>query len=247
MGVPAFGSFSYTTQPSYASDPSKAADVRKLLAELQLPEVESSLELFGWLRRRFVPSCHTLEPIDDAQTQFVGFLKHSTLDGTAHANRDCVVVYLGSGSVPQKTVEHVVATAFAHTEIDVYVAGAHEHRQDGRVHFAPRFDFSELLPRARCFVHHGGQNSTMDALIYGTPQVIVPGRVFERIYNAQSIERAGAGLATEHFTADGLASAVRRVEEEGSFTEATDRLRAELASLGGADAIVEEVEGHLVR
>ena len=53
------------------------------------------------------------------------------------------------------------------------VAGCDSERVEGAMHFAPRFDFSQLLRRARCFIHHGGQNSTMDAFAYGAPQVIV--------------------------------------------------------------------------
>ena len=66
-------------------------------------------------------------------------------------------------------VERVVGDALGGVGCDVYVAGCQAERQEGRVHFAPRFVFSELLPRARCFVHHGGQNSTMDALAHAVP------------------------------------------------------------------------------
>ncbi|MBO4365882.1 MAG: glycosyltransferase family 1 protein [Eggerthellaceae bacterium] len=244
VGIPVFGSFSYTTQVSFACNPEKAGGIRKLIGELGLPEVESSLNLFGWLDHRFVPSCRSLEPIDDPNTQFVGFVKHPSIAPTA--KRDCVVIYLGSGSVPDGTIERAVVGAFSNTDIDVFVAGAHKQHERGNIHFSPRFDFSELLPRARCFVHHGGQNSTMDALAYETPQVIVPGRIFERIYNAQSIERAGAGIMLDRFTAKDLAEAVRRMDEDSSFTHAAKSLRAELASLGGANAIVRRVEENLM-
>lgn len=241
VDVPVFGSFSYTTQTSYASNPRKADGLRKLLGELRLPNVESSLELFDWLECKFVPSCPTLEPIDDASVKFVGFLSEPPERPTTV--RDCVVVYLGSGSVPQRDIERAVATAFAGSGIDVYVAGSPDEHQEGTVHFAPRFDFSELLPRARCFVHHGGQNSVMDALRYGAPQVIVPGRVFERRYNASSIARAGAGIVLDRFDAAALLSAYERLASDRSYEEAADALRAELSSLGGTSAIVERIVG----
>lgn len=235
VGVPVYGSFSYTTQVSYANDPGKAQGLRKLVGEMCLPEVKSSLELFGWLERRFVPSCRTLEPIDDQGTRFVGFLKEPP--ALADGERDCIVVYLGSGSVPQGVLERAVIDAFSAAEDEVFVAGVQDERTEGNVRFAPRFDFSQLLPRARCFVHHGGQNSTMDALSYGVPQVIVPGRIFERLYNAQSIERAGAGVMLDRFDGQHLAGSVRRVTDDPSFRNAAESLYAELASLGGADSI----------
>ena len=243
LGVPVFGSFSFTTQATFASDPSKAKGVRKLLSELGLPQVTSSLELFGWLDRRFVPSCRELEPIEpieDDAVEFVGFLRD--VPDLGSAARDCAVVYLGAGSVPQRQVERIVSAALADFECTVYVAGCGAERREGNVCFAPRFDFSQLLPRARCFVHHGGQNSTMDAIAYAVPQVIVPGRVFERLYNAESIERVGAGVMLGSFEAEALRDACRRVADDGSFAESTLSVRRSLASAGGAARIVRAVE-----
>ena len=243
VGLPIYGSFSFTTQTSYASNPGKAGGLRKLLHDIGLPDVESSLEVFDWLDRRFVPSCAELEPIEDDRTTFVGFLRDLSEGG--EGPRDCVLVYLGAGSVPQRRIEQVVMAAFDAFDGDVYVAGCPDEHSDRNVRFAPRFDFAELLPRARCFVHHGGQNSTMDALAYGAPQVIVPGRVFERIYNADSIERVGAGVKLESFDADALRAACRRVVEDGSFAEAASRVRRTLASGGGASEIVSAIEREL--
>lgn len=239
-GIPVFGSFSYTTQTSFACTPIKAGGIRKLLGELGLPDVESSLDLFGWLDRRFVPSCQALEPIDDRDTEFVGFLEQPP--EASDVKRDCLVIYLGSGSVPQSTIERVVLDAFAESDLDVYVAGARGTRKEANIRFAPRFDFPKLLPRALCFVHHGGQNSMMDALAHGVPQVIVPGPVFERAYNAGSIERAGAGIGIDRFDAEALSNACRNVIADHSFAATAQSLRGELASLGGAGRVVRKVE-----
>ena len=243
LGVPAFGSFSFPTQASYASDPGKAKGIRKLLREIELPEVTSALELFDWLERRFVPSCRELEPLEGERVEFVGFLREPP--EPAKAARDCTLVYLGTGSVPQRHIEGVVAQALRDCEGDVFVAGCKDERREGNLHFAPRFDFSQLLPRARCFVHHGGQNSTMDALAYAVPQIVVPGRVFERIYNAESIERAGAGVKLESFNPDALREACQRVTTSPSFTEASETLRQTLIECGGSERIVLTVERSL--
>ena len=239
LGMPVFGSFSYTTQTSFASDPGKSGGVRKLLQELGLPVVESSLDLFGWLDRRFVPSCHELEPFEDEKTEFVGFLRNAPDAG--NATRDCIVVYLGAGSVPQRTIERTVAAAFGNFGGEVYVAGCQGDRREGNVQFAKRFDFSTLLPRARCFVHHGGQNSTMDAFRYATPQVIVPGRVFERAYNAESVQRAGAGAKLESFNPESLRNACQHVAESPAIAEASLAICASLTSAGGAARIVSSI------
>lgn len=245
LGVPAFGSFSFTTQVSYASDIGKAGGVRKLVDDLGLPGIVSSLELFDWLDVRFVPSSYELEPIEREGVEFVGFLREPPkLEGT---ERDCILVYLGAGSVPQGRVERVVVDALGGCGCDVYVAGCGEERSEGSVHFAPRFDFAELLPQACCFVHHGGQNSTMDAIANAVPQVIVPGRVFERIYNAESVQGAGAGLKLDSFDANALKGACQRVMAEEAFFESAAKLHRSLASGGGAARIVSVVESRLAR
>ena len=240
LNLPLFGSFSYTTQASYASNPRKAQGVRNLLRELGLPNMESSLDLFDWLDRRFVPSIPELEPIEDDAVDFVGFLRQTPEIG--NSKRDCIVVYLGAGSVPQRAIESTVEAAFHDFEGNVFVAGCQPESQEGNLHFAPRFNFQEYLPRARCFVHHGGQNSTADAFAYGTPQIIVPGRVFERIFNAESVERVGAGIKLDSFDSASIKTAYRRIAEDPSFVEASQTIRESLVAAGGAERIVSSVE-----
>ena len=240
LDVPVFGSFSFTTQTSYASEPSKAEGVRKLQRELGLSDIDSALDLFGWLNLRFVPSCRELEPIEDEGVEFIGFLREPP--ALTNDKRDRVLVYLGSGSVPQRQIERAVVTALGNFEGDVYVANCPHERREGNVHFAPRFDFAQLLPHTYCFVHHGGQNSTMDALSYAVPQVVVPGRVFERIYNAESVERIGAGVKLTSFDAESLGEACSRVISDPSFVESSLKVRQSLAAGGGAARIVAAVE-----
>lgn len=240
LGLPVCGSFSYTTQASFACDPRKAKGVRKLLREVGLPEVNSALELFSWLERRFVPSCYELEPIDDGKTEFVGFMRETP--AMEDVKRDCIIAYLGTGSVPQRTVERTIVAALGDFGCDVYVAGCEAQRQEGSVQFAPRFEFGELLTRACCFVHHGGQNSTMDAFAHGVPQIIVPGRVFERMYNAESVERAGAGIRLRTFDAGALRDACERVVATPSFSTESNAIRRTLVECGGTKRIVSSVE-----
>ena len=107
---------------------------------------------------------------------------------------------------------------------------------------APRFDFAELVPRSRVFVHHGGQNSMMDALSHEVPQLIVPGRVFERQFNAEAVENARCGLTARKPKPALIARASRALLDEPALTSGIRGLREELSSLGGAARIVREVE-----
>ena len=242
-GVPCVGSGSQPTTASYASHPRKSAGIRRLLREMGMPAPASSLTVLEGMRRRFVPSCPTLEPRAGERAVYCGFLDESP--ALPAKNRDCALVYLGAGSVPAGVAVCAGRELAEVLGCDVYVAGAPEATQvsDGHtVTCAPRFDFAELLPRARIFVHHGGQNSMMDALSHEVPQLIVPGRVFERQFNAEAVESARCGLTVHAPKPALIARAARRLVDEPALTSGIRGVRAELCSLGGGARIVREVE-----
>ena len=242
-GIPCVGSGSQPTTPSYASNPRKSAGIRRLLREMGIPAPASSLTILEGMRHRFIPSCPTLEPRAGERAVYCGFLDEPpALTATP---RDCALVYLGAGSVPEGVAVRAGRELARALECDVFVAGAPEVTQVSGGHTvrcAPRFDVAELLARAQVFVHHGGQNSMMDALSYAIPQVIVPGRVFERQFNAEAVESACCGLTVRAPKPALIARAARRLIDEPALASGIRGLREELTSLGGAARIVREVE-----
>lgn len=242
-GIPCVGSASQPTTASYASNPRKSAGIRRLLREMGMPAPASSLTIFEGMRRRFIPSCPTLEPRAGERAVYCGFLDEPP--ALTPTRRDCALVYFGAGSVPAGVAVRAGRELAEVLSCDVYVAGVSEAVQAVGVHkvtCAPRFDVAELLPRTRVFVHHGGQNSMMDALSYEVPQVIVPGRVFERQFNAEAVENARCGLAVREPKPALIARAARALVDESALASGIRGLRAELSSLGGAARIVREVE-----
>ena len=244
-GIPCVGSGSQPTTAAYASNPRKSAGIRRLLREMGMLAPASSLTILEGMKRRFIPSCPSLEPEAGERAIYCGFLGEvSKLD--AHgSDRDCAVVYLGSGSVPAGVAVRVGRKISSALGCDVYVAGVPEvvYAAAGhKVHCAPRLNFAELLPRARVMVHHGGQNSMMDALAYEVPQVVVPGRVFERQFNADAVERTRCGLSVRAPKPGLIAEAALRLVNEVALSGGLARLRDELSALGGTERIVSEVE-----
>lgn len=242
-GIPCVGSASQPTTASYASNPRKSAGIRRLLREMGMPAPASSLTIFEGMRRRFIPSCPTLEPRAGERAVYCGFLDEPP--ALPAKNRDCALVYLGAGSVTAGVAVRAGRELAEALGCDVYVAGAPEAVQVSGGHTvtcSPRFDFAELLPRARVFVHHGGQNSMMDALSHEVPQLIVPGRVFERQFNAEAVENARCGLTARKPKPALIARAARALLDEHALTSGVRGLREELSSLGGAARIVREVE-----
>ena len=244
-GIPCVGSGSQPTTAAYASNPRKSAGIRRLLREMGMPAPASSLTILEGMKRRFIPSCPSLEPRAGERAVYCGFLGEVPKVDSHSADRDCAVVYLGSGSVPAGVAVRVGRQISSALGCDVYVAGVPEavYAAAGhKVHCAPRLNFAELLPRARIFVHHGGQNSMMDALAYQAPQVVVPGRVFERQFNADAVERTCCGLSVRAPKPALIAEAAQRLVDETSLSGGLARLRDELSALGGTERIVSEVE-----
>ena len=242
-GILCVGSGSQPTTASYASNPRKSAGIRRLLREMGMPAPASSLTILEGMRRRFIPSCPTLEPRAGERAVYCGFLDEPP--ALTAMPRDCALVYLGAGSVPAGVAVRAGRELAEVLSCDVYVAGVSEAVQavgDHEVTCAPRFDVAELLPRTRVFVHHGGQNSMMDALSYEVPQVIVPGRVFERQFNAEAVENVRCGLTVRASQPALIARAARTLVDEPALTSGIRGLRAELSSLGGTKRIVREVE-----
>ena len=242
-GIPCVGSGSQPTTASYASNPRKSAGIRRLLREMGMPAPASSLSILEGMVRRFIPSCPTLEPRAGERAVYCGFVDEPP--ALTPTPRDCALVYLGAGSVPAGVAVRAGRELADALGCDVFVAGASEAVHavgDHEVTCAPRFDVADLLPRARVFVHHGGQNSMMDALSYAVPQVIVPGRVFERQFNAEAVENARCGLTVRASRPALIARAARTLVDEPTLTSGIRGLRAELSSLGGTKRIVREVE-----
>ena len=242
-GIPCVGSGSQPTTLSYASNPRKSAGIRRLLREMGMPAPASSLTILEGMKRRFIPSCPTLEPRAGKRAIYCGFLNEPP--ALTAAPRDCAVVYLGAGSVPAGMAMRVGRQLSSALGCDAYVAGVPEavYAAAGReVHCAPRLNFAELLPRARVMVHHGGQNSMMDALAYEVPQVVVPGRVFERQFNAEAVERTRCGLSVRAPKPALIAEAALRLVDEPALTSGIRGVRDELSALGGTGRIVREVE-----
>lgn len=242
---PVLASYSFPAQAAYAASPQFAKGFNKILREIGQPMVCSALDLFMRADGRIIPSSYMLEPVNGDKCLFVGpFKKIPTFQASEHKN--CILAYMGNGTVSKERIRKVISETFGSTQYEVYLAGMSEQENYGNIHLAPRFNFSELLPKAAIYINHGGQNSMMDGFIYGVPQLICPGKVFERKYNAESVEKNGAGIIIDlpEFRAATVSSAVERLVSDNSFHNNAVRLARSLSSLGGAAAVADYISSH---
>lgn len=237
-----FISASYPTQYDKNTKSKHKRQVNKILKELNLPTVNSTLELFDWADKKFIPSCHKLEPFQSKKVIFCGAWKNITPKEKNKKNK--ILVYMGNGTISQRKMVKEITKAFQNTKYEIYIAGKNLKKQENKnIHIDKRFNFQELFPSTILFINHGGQNSMTDALIYGIPQIICPGKIFERKYNAESIEKNKAGITLSHkkFKAKQIKETANTIIKNSEYKNNAQKIGKELLSLGGIENIIKNI------
>ena len=236
-----FTTVSYPTQPEYAASLKLAKGVNRYMKEKGLPQVNSALELFDWADECFCPSIHELEPIEKENVTFCGSLKKASI---SEQLRNKIVVYMGNGTISAAMTEKEISKAFRGSEYEVYIASKYmKVKNKGNIHIAPYWNFNEILEEAVLFINHGGQNSVVDGLIHGVPQMIVPGKVFERRYNAVSVVKNKAGIIIPYrqFRADVIHSKANKVIASEMLRKNAVELGKKLGAQGGVEVIIKHI------
>ena len=247
-----FASISYPTQTEYSSSPKHAKGLKKFLKENSLPDVYSALDLFKWADKSFVPSIYELEPIENDNVTFCGTWKDVNLENSSNDDnlndsknsKNIILVYMGNGTISPKKMMNEIKNAFVGTDYEVYIASLGLEKQEyENIHVDKRWDFSKLLNSAVLFINHGGQNSMIDGLIYGVPQLICPGRVFERIYNGKSVENLGAAkvLNINEFKSEIIRAESEKLINDNGFRENSKFIGDKLKSFGGIECILDAI------
>lgn len=260
QALPLAVSHSFPTQASYASNPARSMALRSFLEERGLPHVTSALELFEWADLRVIPSIPALEPVTGRNVLFCGPFSPIEARRTDsqeqpnsqnsarvpnHPEHRRVVAYVGNGGLSPKRLYATLHQMSQNTGAEVFLASASLDKEEGNLfHVAPRFDFSRLLPRATLFLNHGGQNSIMDGIACGVPQLCVPGHVFERRFNAESVKQNGCAMIVEDkdLNVGALEHALYVMETDNTYHKRALALRDELAKYDGVHTVVNKME-----
>jgi len=207
---------------------------------------------------KIIPSIPELEDTDDTEDDvcFVGHLLGDLQVGQKfepQTGKRCVFVYSGSGSITLTRLEQVLPQVFpAGGQVQCLVGAqtVESEYQLGGVEFKRYVPAESVLPHCDWTICHGGQNTIIQSLRAGVPLIIFPGPIFERRYNAQKVERAGAGVMGEldQFSPDWLEGVM---QHQKAYAEKARDLKKKILSLGGAHAAVKRMEewlsGHAAR
>jgi len=234
--------YSYPVQTSFAKNPEYSKGVREFLKENNLPPIKSALELFDWADLKIVPSSYELEPMDGENIVFTGPFDAPSI-GKFEANKNKILVYMGFGTIsPHTMIENLTKVQ---TDYEFYIATRQvKPYRKNNITVDERFDFSKLMPEALAYINHGGQNSVMTGLMYGVPQIVYPGNVFERKYNADSLVHLHAGVKLEKngFTAKRIGNVVDEFKKNPTYAENAKKAGEQLLNLGGVKTTVKAIE-----
>ena len=170
------------------------------------PRTVSEL-FFGPQVLKIIPSIPELDDTnpDRSDVVYVGQLIGAIQmpDGTAfqlEPDRRYVFAYLGSGSLSLDMLRKVLPQAFpVESKTTCLVGSQNISRPEtiGNVQFLPYINTQVVLPHCDWTLCHGGQNTVIQSLMNSVPLMIFPGSIFERRYNANKVQAAGAGWIGE--------------------------------------------------
>jgi len=218
-----------------------ARDVNRVLSELGLPGVRSTLDIFHWADYKIVPSIEEFESFTDtSNVVYVGPLVHEEATHPKPTKR-FILVYMGVAVFASRKVERVCSEAFRGLPYEVLI-GARELREKHVENIKTRkfVRFEDYFPEAVLFINHAGQNSSMSGLINGVPQINFPGFIYERRFNAKNVEKVGAGIFCERedFTPDRLRALVRQIENDSKYAANAANIGKKLLAQGGAEKVI---------
>ena len=115
--------------------------------------------------------------------------------------------------------------------------------QPPNVHVHRYIPQESLLPHCTAVVTHGGAGSTLGALAFGLPLLVVP-QGADQFYNAERVVAAGAAvrLMPDRLTADSARDAVRMLLHDATFRDAAHRIRDEFEAMPEPRQAVEALE-----
>jgi UDP:flavonoid glycosyltransferase YjiC (YdhE family) len=200
--------------------------VNPLLKDIGLPQVADIKELLFlyYSSNVLVPSIAEMEELPpDEKIIYTGSILPERITADQfhwEKKRPLIFVYLSVGQITPKRYMKVLVGAFARSEFDVIVAAGdhpyfrtHDTFTEGNVHFYRFVPAEEVLKSCDLAIHHGGQNSTVQAIENTVPALIYPGLHFERYFNARKAEEVGCArvMRNEEFQGDVLLNTAREV------------------------------------
>ena len=161
------------------------------------------------------------------------------------------IVYLTMGTVWNRNVNifRTVIEAVRDDDIALIVTvGRHNDPaslgpQPDDVHVHQYIPQGVLLPRCDAVITHGGSGTTLGALAFGVPLLLLP-QGADQYANAERIVAAGAGLQllNADLSVDAVRDSVRAVLDGASYRRCAERIQTEIHQMPDARDAVRRIE-----
>ena len=166
--------------------------------------------------------------------------------------KDRPVIYISLGTVLKGTVSFFqnCIDAFQDEKIDVIISVGQKFKVKklknilSNIHIYPSVPQLAVLKMADVFVTHGGMNSISEALVYGTPMVVIP-FVSDQPANAECVEKLGVAkiLQYDFINRNSLKHTVLSVLRDDNITknmvEVQRWIKQSPGNKGGAEFIID--------
>ena len=192
------------------------------------------------------------EEFPDEHYKFLGpsmYERHVLPLDFTKGNRPLIYISLGTvlkGAVSffQNCIE-----AFRDENVDVIISVGQKFKIKrlknipANVHIYPSVPQTEILKMANVFVTHGGMNSVSEALVSGTPMVVIP-FVSDQPVNAECVEKLGAGKRLGYSSVDRntlkncVLSVIHDNAIKSNLTKVQEMISNSYGNKGGAEIII---------
>jgi MGT family glycosyltransferase len=100
-----------------------------------------------------------------------------------------------------------------------------------------------LLPHCHAVVTHGGAGTTLGALAFGVPLLLLP-QGADQYANAERVVAAGAGrrLLSDELSVDTVRDSLRAVLDDASYRRSAERIRTEIHDMPDARDALRRIE-----
>jgi len=161
------------------------------------------------------------------------------------------IVYLTMGTVWNRNIDvfRTVIEAVRDEDVDLIVTVGRGNdpaslgSQPDNVHVHHYIPQAVLLPRCDAVITHGGAGTTLGALAFGVPLVLLP-QGADQYANAEHIVATGAGLQLlrDELSVDAVRASVRAVLDDASYRRCAERIKTEIHDMPDARDAVRRIE-----
>ncbi len=264
MNIPSVMVASWPCAPNFEANKNSKSQVEgfnKVLKYYHQPLVKSETELiFSRADVKLAPTLPELEPQLQQMdgVKYVGYM----LDIEENKKTVCkfeneaypqIFIYLSVGAIPPKIYQWVIDETFKNQPYNVICGMGYHYDIDRKpndsenIRYYDYISAASIIKNTDLVIFHGGQDTMMTTLLNGVPSIVIPGKHFERGYNAQQLEKTGATkiLPVHAFRPKRLNLTVEEVLR-GNYKNAAEKMAGKLNGMNGtklcADIIIETAQ-----